>query len=219
MTRSSDPLKLKKSNEDITKALVKASEQSSVKRLVFLSSDLAEDPVGPYGRSKLACEQIIQTSKLNDWVIFRLSPILLNKGDEGNSTFAKLIEKARVGYILLPGGGDFTVTPVWIEDLLRLISIVSNKKKRLKKVYNVNGTPITLRQFIQLTSERKVYILTVPLGLIRLAINLLSKMNISHPMLESLKAIEKNTLPSTQDLSDDFGFSTSDLERVLGDRL
>ncbi|NUW66077.1 NAD-dependent epimerase/dehydratase family protein [Vibrio coralliilyticus] len=219
LTRSSDPLKLKKSNEDITEALVKASEQSSVKRLVFLSSDLAQDPVGPYGRSKLACEHIIQSSKLKDWVIFRLSPVLLNKGEEGNSTFTKLIEKASVGYIALPGGGDFTVAPVWIEDLQRLISIVSNKKKVFKKIYNVNGSSITLRQFVHLTTERKVYILTIPIGLIGLAINLLSGMNISHPMFESLKAIGKNTMPSTQELFDDFGFSTSNLECVLRERL
>ncbi|MBU1869695.1 MAG: NAD(P)-dependent oxidoreductase, partial [Candidatus Omnitrophica bacterium] len=61
-------------NSDATLHLIKACEQTGVKRLIFLSSRTASKEGGDYSYSKLIAEKYVQESSLN-WLIFRLSEV------------------------------------------------------------------------------------------------------------------------------------------------
>ena len=54
LTRSADPSELQSANQDLTARLSRQAAAYGVKRFIYLSSDLAEQPAGPYGQSKLA---------------------------------------------------------------------------------------------------------------------------------------------------------------------
>lgn len=215
LTRSANPAELKKSNEDITATLVNASLTRGVNRFLFFSSDLAHNPVGPYGRSKLACERIITDAPLTDWAIFRLSPFLGSNGAQENSTFSKFIETARSGRRLwLPDGGEFTVAPICAADLDRLVRSAVAHQGCLRKVYSVTGDQSSLRELI-LKAAVDARIGNIPIAGIKLAVAILALLPIRLPMIESLQTLGRSPNSTHQALESDFGFVPSTLDSML----
>jgi nucleoside-diphosphate-sugar epimerase len=218
LSRSVDPAKLKMSNEDVTEFLVNSAILNGVRRFIFFSSDLAHNPVGPYGRSKLACEEIIARSLLQDWAIFRLNPFLGDIGVNENSTFAKLIDTARSGRRLwLPGGGNFMVAPVCASDLNRLVSAAVAHQGGLRRAYHVTGDRASLREMIYMSAV-DARIGYAPMALVKLAIALLSLLSVRHPKFESLQALGRPPAPACEALESDFGFKPCSLGDMLKPR-
>ncbi len=215
LTRSADPAKLKISNEDVTESLVNSAILNGVRRFIYLSSDLAHNPVGPYGRSKLACEEIIARSSLLDWGILRLSPFMGDIDKNENSTFARLICTARSGRRLwLPDGGNFMVAPLCASDLARLLSAVVAYEGLLRRVYTVAGNHVSLRELIE-KSAAHTSIGYVPMVLVKLAIALLSSFSVRRPQFESLLALGRPPAPACEALASDFCFKPSSLDDML----
>ena len=222
LTRSSNPQKLKENNQDVTRHLVDASIASNVKRFIFLSSDLAEDPLGPYGASKLACEDIISSSALNDWVILRLSPFLGGLECLGNSTFAQLILKIRNKQkIWLPDGGKFQVAPIYGHDLVDLLRKVMEADNKIRTTYAVSGPEGQLSDFLNMAATKmgaELNIGNVPKPAIDLAVGLFDKIpGFNLPVFESLKAIGRNLDQDkwADQLARDFGFKAMDTSEML----
>jgi len=220
LTRSAIPVKLKESNEDMTTLLAKVAYKEGVKRFIYLSSDLAINPAGPYGTSKLACENIIKNAGLIDWVCLRLSPFIGSCNSLDNSTFAKFIAKIQLGKrIWLPAGGRFPVAPLSAADLACLIVKILGTYSELKKTYTVTGEIYPLADFISAVAEKEqlpVKTGNVPMGCIHIAQKLLMALPfIRHPLLESLTVLDRVPEPSIAELQEDFGFQASKLVPML----
>ena len=216
LTRSANAAKLKKSNEDVTEALIRAAEQNGVQRFIFFSSDLATFPVGPYGQSKHNCEDSIRNSQLKDWVILRLSSFFGGDDPKDNSTVSKLINIARKGRpIFLPSRGQFYIAPIGPLLLEPLLTNIINHKGVLKKIYNVAGEKILLAELIQKLAGGNARIFGVPMTILNPIIHTLPVLGIRHPIFETLRALSHLPISPDQSLADDFGFSATALDCVI----
>ncbi len=215
LTRSSNSVALKKSNEDLTSVLVLAARRCNVRRFIFFSSNLAYDPVGPYGKSKLACEEIVSNSGLSDWIIYRLNPFIGSIGKDKNSTLARLIDKSRRGKALwLPSSSKIIIAPIFASDLARLIVLTIKYEERLQKVFNVAGASMSLQELItKATPSSKIY--NIPIWLIKMGVLAATVAKVQHPMLESLRAIERQPQLLDPFFTIDLGFKTVSIDDLL----
>jgi len=63
-----NPLEMKKTNVDGAENLIEATQDSNVKKVVFLSSDKAFEPVSPYGLSKAMAESLfLEANNTTGW--------------------------------------------------------------------------------------------------------------------------------------------------------
>src|SRR5215475_12392895 len=63
-----NPLEMKKTNIDGAENLIEATQDSAVKKVVFLSSDKAFEPVSPYGLSKAMAESLfLEANNTTGW--------------------------------------------------------------------------------------------------------------------------------------------------------
>jgi nucleoside-diphosphate-sugar epimerase len=219
LTRSADPRVLFESNQKLTKQMVDAAVSAGVRRFIFLSSDLALNPVGAYGQSKLECEEILRQSELVDWVVIRLSPFIGGVSDKDNSTFSQFIQAVEQDKrIWLPDGGDFIVAPVCAKDLASVLSCMISDKSDIKKVYTLSGEQYTLRHFLNTVAKdarKSVKIGSIPLFLIRPTVWFLSLFPfVKLPVLESLRALGR--LPEEgANLEQRYDFKSSSLSGLL----
>ena len=220
LTRSADADEFYIANEELTSKLIDSARRMGVKKFIFFSSDLALNPVGPYGASKLACENLVKDSKLNDWVILRLSPFIGGCNNIDNSTFSKLIAKVKKGErIWLPAGGNFHVAPIFEYDLSNLLSTIINTLTEIKQTYTVTGEQLLLSNFLGLASrnvKEPLKIGNVPFSAIRFVLFVLQLFPfIRHPIIESLNTIKRSPMPSTDSLKKDFDFMPTKTSSLL----
>ena len=215
LTRATNKKQLYHSNEYITKKIVKFCEKNNTKRFIFLSTDLAHNPAGNYGKSKLACEKIIENSNLKDWVILRLSPVIFSYDGDERTTFGKIfksIENER--FIFLPNSGKFSVSPLLAKDLLELIKILFNFKGTIKEIFSVTGKEYILHEliaYLSLKNKKKSKVIGVSIKFIKYIIKFFLIFNISLPVFESLTHLFQNNKISNQKISKKFNFKPSRL--------
>ena len=149
LTRSANPKALAFSNEMIVKSMAEATSVCGIRRFVFISSNLAALPVGPYGESKAKCEQIIEQSSVRDWVILRLSPFLSLEVNAKNSRTGQLIHQVRRHMpVFLPDKGRFVMAPMIDSDFNKLVASICGNPQRFRKKYNLEGKPYMLSDIL-----------------------------------------------------------------------
>jgi len=187
-----------KSNILGSKNMIFACKKNKVKRIIYISSMATKRKIlDDYGRVKLAIEHIFENSNL-DYTILRPS-IIYSKNN------LSLIGKS---LMILPfiipiiGSGRYKMNPVFIDDVTESIVGAVDRKKTIKKSYDVAGSEnISFNEIIQICKKRfNIGKITfhIPKFLCLLIFRLLPIMS-----LESIKGIEEDSNADITDLRKD----------------
>jgi len=139
-------------NAGITSAVVDAAKSAKIRQVVFLSG-LGVSPDNPTGYfvSKLRAEEAIRASGL-DYTIFRPSFIVGRGG-----YLAELLNgQIKKGRVLIPGDGKYTLQPISIRDVVKIIQSSFLNRKFLKKTLDLVGPDaVTFEDFVKLFCRKK----------------------------------------------------------------
>ncbi len=123
-------------NYNGTKNLVNSALLNNTQNFVFISSRVAGENSGAYGKSKLYAERIVK-KQLDDWLIFRPGEVFGGNKMEG---IEKLIfDVLHKKLIFYPAGLTSKLYPVFIDDLVDIIYNSIFIKNDSKKTITVNG--------------------------------------------------------------------------------
>jgi nucleoside-diphosphate-sugar epimerase len=147
-------------NTDATIALARAAERAGVRRFVFLSSiraqsgpaalgvlteEMEPNPTDAYGRSKLAAERGLETTKL-DWAALRLV-LVYGPGARGN--MAELVRLARSPYPLPVAGLRARRSLLALDNLVAAVDTVLRASGPLGRPLIVaDPEPVTVGEMI-----------------------------------------------------------------------
>lgn len=164
-------------NRDATANIVRAAEESGVRRFVHVSSLAAAGPslrgtphplttpsapVTAYGRSKLAAEQVVRESTL-DWTILR-PPAVYGPRDREN--FLAVFKGLRLGIAPVFGDGSMELSAVYAPDLAESLRAAALADSTVGGIYYPNHPEIVtsaeLVQSIAKAAGRKVRIVPLP---------------------------------------------------------
>lgn len=139
-------------NTKLTQHMVDLSKKAKIKKLIFTSGlGVSSDSSLGYFISKFKAEKSIIDSKIN-YTIFRPSYIV-GKDDHFTKYLKKSIKKNQ---ILIPGTGKYSIQPVYINDVTKLIyqSVIDDKFKN--KIIDLVGPEIiSFKKYIQLFLQNK----------------------------------------------------------------
>ena len=137
-------------NVEFTKHIVNLSKKAKIKKFIYFSG-LGVSPNTSLGYfiSKYKAERLIVNSGLN-YTIFRPSYIV-GKDDLFTKYLKKQIKK---GKIEIPGSGTYSIQPIYINDVVKIIfqSIFQTKFKN-KTLDLVGPDYITFEQYVRLFSK------------------------------------------------------------------
>ena len=136
----------------LTKKIVNLSKKAKIKKFVYTSGLGVSDvtPIG-YFISKFKAEKSIIDSKIN-YTIFRPSYIV-GKDDLFTKFLKKSIKKNK---ITIPGSGKYSMQPISIEDVQKLIfQSIIDKKFNYKTLDLVGPELILFKKYIQLFLQHK----------------------------------------------------------------
>jgi uncharacterized protein YbjT (DUF2867 family) len=131
-----------------TRALVEAAREAGVGRLLYLSH-LGADRASAYPvlKAKGIAEEFIRQSGLT-YTIVR-STLLYGQEDVFLNVLAALI-KLGPGFFLMPGDGQISLQPLWVEDLVTCLEWSLSDLTSLNQTLSLGGPEfITLRQMIE----------------------------------------------------------------------
>jgi len=137
-------------NTDLTKHIVNLCKKAKIKKIVYLSG-LGVSPNTSLGYfiSKYNAEKQIITSGL-DFTIFRPSYIV-GKDD----LFSKHLKKQmKTGEIKIPGSGTYSIQPIHVSDVVKVIFESIFELKFNKKIIDLVGSDyVTFEKYVQLFSK------------------------------------------------------------------
>ena len=133
-------------NVELTKKAIEICKKSKIKKIIYFSGlGASKNSKSAYFISKFKAEQIIINSDI-DYTIFRPSYII-GKDDYLTKNIQKQIRKKK---ILIPGSGKYTLQPISIHDVCKIIHIALNSKKFSKKIIDLVGPEkISFLEFIK----------------------------------------------------------------------
>ena len=137
-------------NVEFTKHIVKLCKNAKISKLVYTSGlGVSSNTTLGYFISKYKAEQIIINSGLN-YTIFRPSYIV-GKDDLLTKYLKKQIKQ---GKIIIPGSGSYSIQPIYINDVVKIIfQSISLKKFQHKIVDLVGPDSITFEKYVKLFSK------------------------------------------------------------------
>ena len=139
-------------------------------RFFFISTRAIGDQCGAYGKSKLMAEAAIKESGIS-WTIFRPSEIY---GLPQNDMIRNIIRIARKNKIIpVPGNGNYTLAPVYADDVAKAILHGFRNSESIGKTYNLAGPEsIAYKEMVDKIIHAmgiKIFKLPVPLWVLRCA--------------------------------------------------
>jgi len=137
-------------NVEFTKHIVNLCKKAKIKKIVYMSGlGVSLNSSVGYFISKYNAEKTIINSGLN-FTIFRPSYIV-GKDDH----FTKYLKKQiRTGEIKIPGSGNYSIQPIYIDDAIKIIfQSITQSKFRNRIVDLVGPNNITFKQYIKLFSK------------------------------------------------------------------
>lgn len=142
-----------------TQHLVEASETTGVDRFVQMSALGVDSGVETaYFAAKRAGERIVRHSDL-DWVIYRPSVVF---GD-GCAFLPFLRKLAAARIVLLPGGGQLRIQPIWVDDLAAMLADGVDDDRHTGETYELGGPDVlTLAETVVLLRPNAI-ILPLPM--------------------------------------------------------
>ncbi len=137
-------------NVEFTKHIINLSKKAKIKKFVFTSGlGVSSNTSLGYFISKYKAEKLIVNSGLN-YTIFRPSYIVGK-----NDLFTKYLKKQiKKGKIEIPGTGTYSIQPIYINDVVKIIlqSVLQTKFKN--KIIDLVGPDyITFEQYVRLFSK------------------------------------------------------------------
>lgn len=178
--------------------IISICRKRNVKKFIFISSmAVKRKSLDDYGRAKLKIENMLKKSGLN-YVIIRPS-IIYSKDN------LSLIGKSLTSlpfFIPIIGNGRYKLNPVFIEDVVKVISLVSEKESIKNKEYDVAGAKsMSFNNIVDLCrrefSMQKIK-LHIPIFLCVLVFRLVPLVSI-----ESVKGINESTNADISALEED----------------
>jgi len=138
-------------NVEFTKKIINLSKKANIKKIVYTSGlGVSKSNSLGYFISKYQAEELIIKSKLN-YTIFRPSYIV-GKDDLFTKYLKKQIKK---GEIKIPGSGNYSIQPIYINDVSQIISKSLTDKRFQKKILDLVGSElITFQNYVKLFSGK-----------------------------------------------------------------
>jgi nucleoside-diphosphate-sugar epimerase len=181
-----------------TENVLRAASEAGVKRVVFLSSSevygrprivpMPEnhplDPIGEYGRNKVAAEGICRNyhEKTGIEVVILRPTTLVGPGIK-EPAFLKSMKLAKRAPFFCIGKGDNRFQMVYVDDVAKACVIASGKDGISGEEFNLGSENVLpLReQFIQLAKylKRKPRIFSIPPGLFKAIMRILNRFGLS----------------------------------------
>lgn len=120
-----------------TQAIADAAHKMHVQRLIFISHITAnKNSHFPAFKAKALAENILEKSNLN-YTIFR-STTVFGPGDNFTIQILKMLRRNPF-FFLIPGNGEVTLQPLWIEDLITCLILSLDEEKAFRKILAVGG--------------------------------------------------------------------------------
>jgi nucleoside-diphosphate-sugar epimerase len=137
-------------NVEFTKKIINLCKKSKIKKIIYTSGlGVSKSSSLGYFISKYNAEKLIIESGL-DFTIFRPSYIV-GKDDLLTKYLKKQIKK---GEIQIPGSGNYTIQPIFIEDVSKIILKSLTDKKFQKQIIDLVGSEsITFQKYVKLFSK------------------------------------------------------------------
>ena len=137
-------------NVKFTNFIVNLSKKAKIKNLVYASGlGVDKKTSTDYFISKYRAEQIIINSGLN-YTIFRPS-FIIGKDDLFTKYLKKQIKK---GTIEIPGSGNYSIQPIYINDVVNIFFQSINQSKFQNTIFDLVGPEsITFEEYVRLFSK------------------------------------------------------------------
>jgi NADH dehydrogenase len=132
-------------NVEFTNKMINLCKKANIKKIVYLSGlGVSKNTTLGYFISKYKAEQQIINSKL-DYTIFRPSYII-GKGDLLTRYLKSQIKK---GIIRIPGSGKYSLQPIFINDVSKIILKSTQEKRFTRKTLDLVGPEsITFEKYV-----------------------------------------------------------------------
>jgi uncharacterized protein YbjT (DUF2867 family) len=151
--RLANPAELTAVDVEGTCAIVDAAQKKSIQRIVFLSHINADKhSLFALFKAKALAEQALVKSGLN-YTILRATTIF---GSEDNFSIpiSAMLKKSRILF-LMPGNGEVTLQPLWIQDLLTCLSLSVNDSRTFRRTIAVGGGEyFTYKQVLRIMMQK-----------------------------------------------------------------
>lgn len=153
-----------------TANLLEAAEEGDTDRFVQMSGlGAAPDAPTAHLRAKGKAEKIVRDSEL-EWTIFRPSVVF---GDDAE--FLEFTKMVTTPYVTgLPGGGEMPFQPIYVGDLVGMLTVSLEEDDHVGETYEVGGPEVlTLADVTKLAyaaEGKSVTILPVPTALSKLGL-------------------------------------------------
>jgi nucleoside-diphosphate-sugar epimerase len=205
-------------NAEGVKNMMDFAVKMDVKRFIQISSVVViKEFKGPYGETKLICQQMLENSKL-DHTVFIPAMIL---GPEALGINRILKNVLRFPFVVpLIGNGAQTQHPVFVKDLAKYIVLCIDDPKAYRKVYPIAGdTVISFRDLIRLILKlkgKKKFFVPVPAWFAKMLGRIFQKVQ-KVPLFtaEHVKGVLQDSNLDTSMLKEDLDFQPTPLEEAL----
>jgi NADH dehydrogenase len=205
-----------KVNVEYTKNLLNSCKKNKVKKIIFFSTIDAILPLrGLYGESKLRAENLIKGSGLN-FIILRPS-VIYGKNDRKN--LSQLVDKIKDHkFIPIIGNGNYKRNPIYISDVLNVITRCIESDKFNNNTYELGGpTVVSYKKIVDLICIKlnlkryKIYIPSLFLKFVSFLKPLLVFLNLP---FEQIANINCNKVANPHSINK-FGLKPTSLNRGL----
>ncbi|HET9009625.1 MAG TPA: NAD(P)H-binding protein, partial [Nitrosarchaeum sp.] len=133
-------------NTEFTKKIIALCKKSKIKKIVYTSGlGVSKNTTLGYFISKYKAEKQIINSNL-DYTIFRPSYIVGN-----DDLFTKYLKKQiKIGQIQIPGSGNYSIQPIYIDDVSKIIFNAITQSKFSKIILDLVGSEsITFEKYVK----------------------------------------------------------------------
>jgi NADH dehydrogenase len=133
-------------NTEFTKKIINLCKKSKIKKIIYISGlGVSKNTTLGYFISKYRAERQIIDSNL-DYTIFRPSYIIGK-----NDLLTKYLKKQiKIGQIQIPGSGSYSIQPIYIDDVSKIIFNAIIQKKFSKLILDLVGSEfITFEQYVK----------------------------------------------------------------------
>ena len=209
-------------NIEGTRNLVDAMRETGVRRLVSLGVlGAAPDPRRPYSRSRSESEALVADSGLT-WTLVKPS-LVLGYNDAFSRRVLRALDFSRP-FVVVPNGGRTRFQPLWIGDLVRILSACVEDGSTVAKTYELGGPEtVTFRgllgRFTRALGKRRVFV-PVPARLLLPGAVVMGRLFRDPPVTPTeLRELDHDNTTSEDSVERQFGFRPAAFDNYLGDYL
>jgi NADH dehydrogenase len=201
--------------------LVRACEESGVKKIIYLSAlGTSGNALSNYYQSKWKAEELIRNSSL-EYVIIRPS-VVFGPNDKFINMFADMIRRFPI--IPIVGDGRYLLQPVYVGDLARILIASAESESAQNKTIEIGGPDqISFRDLIAIIKKilnKKRANIYIPFMLMKPMAAILEKIMSRPPVtVDQLKMLKIGNVCDNHDLHSIYGIELTRLEDKIREYL